>query len=76
MIHTYFEIFTIEHFYFFLTIALNNGNFKILFLILLKILILTSSVKMSGDLPGGSVVKYLPSSARDTGSIPGWDQGN
>ena len=24
------------------------------------------------DFPGGSVVKYLPASARDEGSIPGW----
>ena len=24
------------------------------------------------DFPGGSVVKYLPASARDKGSIPGW----
>ena len=31
---------------------------------------------MSGDFPGGSVVKYLPFSAGDTGSIPGEDEGN
>ena len=27
---------------------------------------------MSGDFPGGPVVKNLPCKAGDTGSIPGW----